>query len=66
MLYIGLVYQVEYISLIGVLAYKLYALALLRLYPPRLGAKPSPIGSFVGLKEFIVSIAIVEDLSIGL
>jgi hypothetical protein len=57
---------VEYISLIGVLARKLYTLVLLRLYPPRSGAKPSPISSFVGLKEFIVPIAIVEDLSIGL
>jgi hypothetical protein len=57
---------VEYISLVGVLARKLYTLALLRLYPSRSGAKLSPIGSFVGLKEFVVLIAIVEDLSTGL
>jgi hypothetical protein len=62
----GLVYQVEYISFVGALARKLYALALLRPYPPRSGAKLSPIGSFIGLKEFVVPIAIVEDLSIGL
>jgi len=65
-LYIGLVYQVEYASLIRVLVRKLYALVLLRLYPSRSGAKPSPIGSFVGPKEFVVPIAIVEDLGTGL
>ena len=62
----GLIYQVEHTSFIGVLARKLYILVLLRLYPPRSDTKPSPIGSFVGLKEFIVPIAVVEDLNIGL
>jgi hypothetical protein len=57
---------VEYTSLIRALVRKLYALALLRLYPSRSGAKPSPIGSFIGLKEFVIPIAIVEDLSTGL
>jgi hypothetical protein len=66
MLYIGLIYQVEHTGPVRVLAYKLYTLVLLRLYPSRLGTKSSPFGSFIGLKKFIISIAIVEDLSIGL
>ena len=62
----GLIYQVEYVSLIGALACKLYALALLRLCPSGSGAKLPPIGSFVGPKEFIVPIAVVKDPSTGL
>ena len=56
----------EYIGLVRALARKLYALVLLRLYPPRSDAKLSSLGSLVGLKEFVVPIAIVEDLSTGL
>ena len=65
-LYIGLIYQVEHIGPVGALAYKLYALALLRPHPPRLGAKLPPFGPFIGLKKFVVPIAIVEDLGTGL
>jgi len=57
---------VEYIGLIWTLAYKLYALVLLRLYPSRPGAKLSSLAPFIGLKEFVIPIAIVKDLSIGL
>jgi hypothetical protein len=57
---------VEYIGLVGVLARKLYTLVLLRLCPSWSGAKPPSLGSLIGPKEFIVPIAVVEDLSIGL
>jgi hypothetical protein len=41
-------------------------LALLRPRPPRPGAKPPTLNLFVGLKEFVVPIAVVEDPSTGL
>ena len=56
----------EDIGPIGVLARRLYALVYLQLYPLGLDAKLSTLYSLIGLQEIAISIAIVEDLGIGL
>ena len=56
----------EYIGPIGTLAYKLYTSVYLQLYPLRLDVKLSTFYLLVGLQEVTISVAIVEDLGIGL
>jgi hypothetical protein len=49
MLYIGLIYQMEYIGPVRALTRELYTLAFLRPSPLGSDTKSSPFGSFVGL-----------------
>ena len=56
----------DYVALVRVLVRKSPALTLLQLYPLGSDAKPSALGSFVGLQQATISLAIVEDLGVGL
>jgi hypothetical protein len=56
----------EYAGPVRALTHELHTLAFLRLSPPGSDTELSPFGSFVGLQELVITVAIVEDLSTGL